>query len=71
MGERFFRPARQKSAELLGVIQGFLTQQGEKRAGQMVLDGCEYRLLAFWGAVLVIQLLPDEIPGAVLRFQVD
>jgi hypothetical protein len=46
-GRGFFRPARQKSAELLGVIQGFLTQQGEKRAGQMVLDGCEYRLLAF------------------------
>ena len=45
MGERFFRPARQKSAELLGVIQGFLTQQGGKRAGQMVLDGCEYRFL--------------------------
>jgi hypothetical protein len=44
MSERFLHPARQKSAELLGVIQGFLTQQGEKRADQMVLDGCEYKL---------------------------
>jgi hypothetical protein len=42
-GREIFRPAKQKSAELLGAIQGFLTQQGEKRAGQMVLDGCEYR----------------------------
>jgi hypothetical protein len=67
MGERFFRPARQKSAELLGVIQGFLTQQGEKRAGQMVLDGCEYRFLDHLSAAPAFQSLrsrPAKCPAA-------
>ena len=42
-GQGFFCPTRRKTAGILGVLQGFLTQQDRKRPGLTVSDGCEYR----------------------------
>jgi len=49
MDEGFFRPARQKTAGILYVFQGFLTQQGGKRPGQTASNGCEYSFLSRGG----------------------
>jgi hypothetical protein len=42
-GQGFFCPARRKTAGILGVLQGFLTQQDRKRLGLTASDGYEYR----------------------------
>ena len=48
-GQGFFCPARRKTAGILGVLQGFLTQQDRKRLGLTASDGYEYRFSSFWG----------------------